>query len=206
MIRFFLHSCFLIDKLILIDPHDGASIGLPKPETKAPLVLITHDHYDHNAYEIIPHETVKLKEYGEFTFRNYTIKGFRAYHDKEKGRRRGETAIYKIITPNGNSIVHLGDIGHVPENIEEIKNSDVLLLPVGGVITVNAKEATDIVNILRPRIVIPMHYWVKGHYMPLNPLEEFLGIIKDSRKIVELDEKEFDENTLQENTVIIFKV
>ncbi|BFH73605.1 MBL fold metallo-hydrolase [Sulfurisphaera javensis] len=206
MIKFLYHSSFLLDNTILFDPHDGGSIGLPRPDVKADLILITHNHYDHNAYEIIPHKEVKIKQYGEISYDSYIIEGIKAYHDKEKGKRRGETAIYKVTDSKGKTIVHMGDIGHIPsdEIIEKIKNPDLLMIPVGGVITINANEAIEIINRVSPKIVIPMHYWIKGHLMPLDPIEPFLN--KINRKIVEIKEKEVDESTLEKGTVIIFKV
>ncbi|QIW23402.1 hydrolase [Sulfolobus sp. S-194] len=206
MIKFFYHSSFLLDNKILLDPHDGGSIGLPRPETKADLILITHNHYDHNAYEIIPHKDVKIKYYGEFNYASYTIEGLKAYHDKEKGKRRGETAIYKIINSNGKLIVHMGDIGHMPDEqiLEKIRNPDILMIPVGGVITINALEAKEIIDKLNPKITIPMHYWVKGHFMPLDPLDNFLEVV--NRKIIETREKEVDENSIEKGSVLIFKV
>ena len=208
MITFLLHSAFLIDNQILIDPHDGGSIGLPRPEVKAPLILITHNHYDHNAYEIIPHETVKMRMYSTLSYNNYTIEGIKAYHDKEKGKRRGEVAIYKITTPKGLVIVHLADLGHLPDEnlVEKLSNPDVLMIPVGGVITIDAKEAVSVINSLKPKIVIPMHYWVKGHYMPLDPPDYFLELIKKERKIVEVNQKDIDVETISPNSVVFFRV
>ena len=208
MIKFLYHSSFLIDNSILLDPHDGGSIGLPRPEAKAELILITHNHYDHNAYEIIPHNEVKIKQYGEFKFGSYLIEGIKSFHDKENGKRRGENTIYKIIDKKGRVIVHLGDLGHLPnkEIVEKIKSPDVLMIPVGGVITINHNEAKEVIKMIDPKIVIPMHYWIKGHLMPLNPIDEFLNVIREERKIINIVEKEIDENTIEKNSVIVFRV
>ncbi len=192
MIRYFGHSMVLIDDKIVIDPHDGVSIGLPKPEVSADLVLITHDHYDHNAYHVVKgYKDVKVRYYGSFEFEGYKIKGFKAYHDKENGKRRGETAIYEIIKPNGVRIVHLGDLGHLV-NYEELKNSDFMFVPVGGVITINASEAVSLIESLSPKIVIPIHYWVKGHLMPLDPVDPFINLLKWD--IVKIENYQLDEN------------
>lgn len=207
MIKFLYHSSFLLDNSILLDPHDGGSIGLPRPEVKADLILITHNHYDHNAYEIIPHKDVKIRQYGEFEFGSYSIEGIKTYHDKENGKRRGENAIYKITDRKGRTIVHLGDIGHIPneEVIRKIKSPDVLMIPVGGVITINHNEAKELIKMISPKIVIPMHYWIRGHLMPLNPIDDFLNIIKEERKIVETNEKEIDESIIEKGSVLVFK-
>lgn len=207
MIKFLFHSSFLLDNKILLDPHDGGSIGLPRPEVKTELILITHNHYDHNAYEIIPHKDVKIKAFEEFNYGSYNIKGIKAYHDKEKGKRRGETAIYSITDSKGRVIIHMGDIGHLPSNetLKLIRKPDVLMIPVGGVITVNSSEAIEIINNIEPKIVIPMHYWIRGHLMPLDPLDPFIEKISKTRKVIEIKEKELDETTLENGTVVVFK-
>jgi len=206
MIKYFLHSLVCIDDLICIDPHDGKSIGLPVPNVTASLVLITHNHYDHNAYNIVKGSPkVKMKELGSFSINGYTITGFKTYHDKEKGKRRGENTIYEIITPKGEKIIHLGDLGHeLDEELKDrLKGADVLAIPVGGVITINFIQAKEIIDSLKPRIILPIHYWVNGHYMPLDTLDEFLNACKDW-KIVKIENgKEVDENSLENKTILI---
>ncbi|WP_373468889.1 MBL fold metallo-hydrolase [Acidianus infernus] len=199
MIEYFGHSMFLIDRKIVIDPHDGGSIGLPKPSIdKVDLVLITHDHYDHNAYEILSYNDMKMKYYGYISYQNYKITGYKAYHDKEKGRRRGETAIYKIEDSEGNVIVHLGDLGEYPlkeDLIKEISSPTVLMIPVGGLITIDYKEAASLVKDLKPQVVIPMHYWVRGHLMPLDPVDNFIKelgwkVVEGKKGIEKIEDKE----------------
>ncbi|WP_338603535.1 MBL fold metallo-hydrolase [Sulfolobus tengchongensis] len=199
-LKFFGHSCVLIDDTILIDPHDGGSIGLPKPDIKkADLILITHDHYDHNAYQLFEHTDVKINFYGTFNYGNYIIKGIKSYHDKYNGKLRGENSIY-IIQRGNRKIVHLGDLGHLPDDniYNEIRGADILLIPIGGVITINYKEALEIINRVSPEIVIPIHYWIKGHYMPLDPPDEFLANIKYDIKRIDIKNNKIEEVT--ENT------
>ncbi|MEW9491807.1 MAG: MBL fold metallo-hydrolase [Candidatus Aramenus sulfurataquae] len=203
MIKYFGHSMFSIDDKIVIDPHDGGSIGLERPEiSHSDIVLVTHDHYDHNAYEILTYKDLKVMFTGTITYGDYKITGYKWYHDKERGKRRGETAIYKIETKDF-TVVHLGDIGEIPREdiLKEISSPDVLMIPVGGLITIDYKEAISLVNALKPRIVIPMHYWVKGHLMPLDPLEYFLKEYKGEVK--EVNKKYIEGN---EKGVIIFRV
>ena len=126
------HACFLIELSngykIVIDPHDGRSIGLPKPSVKADLVLVTHDHFDHNAIDIVRKEDTRVIKSlrGDAHVDDILIKGIRTYHDKEGGRRRGENTIY-IIDVEGYKIAHLGDLGHKPmEQLDLLKGVDVL--------------------------------------------------------------------------------
>ncbi|ARM75116.1 MBL fold metallo-hydrolase [Acidianus manzaensis] len=206
MIKYLGHSMFVIDDKIVIDPHDGGSIGLEKPPIqKADLVLITHDHYDHNAYQLFSYNDLKLKYYGYINYQGYKITGYKSYHDKENGKRRGENAVYKIEKPDGKIIVHLGDIGEINDKLlKELGNPDVLMIPVGGLITIDYKEAIEIIKELKPSIVFPMHYWVKGLLMPLDPIENFLEEIKGKNYSIKEYKKEVNEN--EEKETIFFRV
>lgn len=205
MIKYLGHSMFLIDNKILIDPHDGGSIGLPKPAiSQVDLVLITHDHYDHNAYEILTYKDLKIRLYSYLDFEGYKITGYRAYHDKEKGKKRGETAIYRIEKPDSKVIVHLGDLGdNLSESLlKEIATPDVLMIPVGGLITIDYKEASNLVRDIKPSVIFPMHYWIKGSLMPLDPIDNFIQEMESTKWKIKEYKNEINEN--EEKDVIFF--
>ena len=166
---------------IAIDPHDGLSIGLKRPNVKADLILVTHDHFDHNAIDIARKNGTRIFRsfYGEADIDGIKIKGYRTYHDKFRGRRRGENTVYKLYV-EGLNIAHLGDLGHIltDELINVLKNVDVLMIPVGGVYTIGPDEAWEIVSTLSPRITIPMHYWIRGLTLPLHRIDDFLAYVK----------------------------
>jgi len=201
MIRYFLHSALLIDEKVLIDPHDGVSIGLPPIDAKPEVVLVTHDHYDHNACELF--DATCHKEVPSLDYKGYNVVGIRTYHDKRKGKERGRNTIYIVTTPDGRKIVHLGDLGHTlsEEQIERIEGADLLAVPVGGVITINYREAIELINRAKPKNVLPIHYWIKGHYMPLDPLDGFVNTL-GGWKTVYLRNESVDEKTFS-NTVFI---
>jgi len=163
---------------MVIDPHDGGSIGLPKPSFNAKLTLVTHQHFDHDAVEVVGGKAL-VKYYGSTSLEGFRIVGVRGFHDKEKGRRRGEVAMY-LVERNDFKVVHLGDLGCLlnESQMKELSSPDVLALPVGGVITIDWKEAADLVRALKPKAVIPLHYWVKGHLMPLDKVSPFLEELK----------------------------
>ncbi len=208
------HSCFEIvdshEKSIVIDPHDGGSIGLRPPKASADVVLITHEHFDHNAYTIVSHEKTKvysMKE-GEFDVLGHKVKGIRFFHDKSKGRRRG-TVIAYLIDLDGVRFLHLGDIGHVPSNTGLLRDVDVMMAPVGGTFTIDAREAKVLIDMVRPRAAIPMHYWINGVNLPLAPIDTFLDLMKD-HEIIRLpgNRWEIKKNDLlawDEPRVVIFK-
>lgn len=192
IIRWHGHACFeLIDRTgftIAVDPHDGYSLGLKPPSFKADAVLITHEHFDHNAYNVVAKpgaERHSMRE-GDFVISGrHRAWGVKLYHDKVRGRRRGEVVVYRIEV-DGVRVLHLGDLGHVFEEdiASRLKPVDVLLVPVGGTFTIDPREAFDVVKMVEPRIVIPMHYWVRGMNLPLQPVDIFIDIVKDTYDVV----------------------
>ncbi len=209
------HACFSITRengyTIVIDPHDGGSIGLPRPSVLADLILVTHDHFDHNAVNVVSKENSRVIKsfYGETRVDDIIVKGYRTFHDKVGGRRRGENAVY-IIEVNGLKIGHLGDLGHMPGNdvLKELTHIDILFIPVGGVYTIGPDEAWKLINSTEPKITIPMHYWVKGLTLPLHTIDDFLAYVKKF-KVERLDKNYIDLTPEYvagiEKTILIFK-
>jgi len=112
---------------------------------------------------------------GEYEISGVLIIGIATFHDGEGGRKRGKNTVY-LMEIDEISVCHLGDLGHVltGEQVEEIDNVDVLLLPVGGVSTINAPVAAEVVRQLEPKAVIPMHYKTPALSWELEPVERFL--------------------------------
>ncbi len=179
LIRWHGHSCFEIRNSlrIVIDPHDGRSIGIRAPKVRADLVLITHDHFDHNATRVVKGDFEVIKGEGTRSVGDVKIESFKAYHDREGGRRRGEITMFRV-SMEGVSILHVGDLGHVlpEETVKRIGNVDILMVPVGGTYTVDAAEAKQVVDEINPRVVIPMHYKVPGLSLSLAPVDSFLNL------------------------------
>ena len=191
------HACISLTingYTVVVDPHDGASIGIKRPEVKADLVLVTHDHFDHNAVKVVAKERTRVFKmfYGESLVDNIKITGLKTYHDKFKGRRRGENAIY-IIEAEGYRIAHLGDLGEIPSDdvLSKIKGVHLLAVPVGGTFTIEPEEAWLIVEKTQPLNVLPMHYWIPGSTLPLKPVEEFLKHVKNY-DVVKLNKNSFN--------------
>ncbi len=217
-IRWHGHACFeIIDSeglTIVIDPHDGRSIGLKPPKVSADVVLMTHEHFDHNAYHLVIKpggEKYSMKE-GEFKIAGkYSVKGIKLFHDKSKGRLRGNVVIYRLEV-EGISILHVGDLGHIiPQKVvDDVSPVDILMVPVGGTFTIDAKEAYEISRMLTPKAVIPMHYWVEGVNLPLAPLDSFLSVVDYG--VIKLDSNEWtiSKEELEvmgpEPKVIVFKL
>jgi L-ascorbate metabolism protein UlaG (beta-lactamase superfamily) len=112
---------------------------------------------------------------GEYEIGGVLIIGIATFHDGEGGRKRGKNTAY-LMEIDEISVCHLGDLGHVltAEQVEELDNVDVLLLPVGGVSTINAPLAAEVVRQLEPKVVVPMHYKTSALTRELEPVEKFL--------------------------------
>jgi L-ascorbate metabolism protein UlaG (beta-lactamase superfamily) len=174
---------------IVIDPHDIPAYGRKK--VMADLVLITHFHDDHNQKEPVENYakakvlTGLKEEKGESKridwnnldekFKDVRIRTLGTYHDSMEGMLRGKNGVF-IITVDGLNIVHLGDLGHTlsKTQIQRIGQVDVLMIPVGGVYTLNAIDAWKVVEQLKPkRVILPMHYGTPA-YDFLLPVKGFL--------------------------------
>lgn len=171
-IKYLGHASFLIKTKtakIITDPYDS-SIGLKFPKISAEIVTISHQHSDHNRFDLVEGEKVVFDMPGEFERLGVKITGFSTYHDKNKGKDRGLNTIFKIEAENIN-LLHCGDLGEVPkeEFLEEIGEIDILMVPVGGFYTIGADEAVDLVKKIEPSIIIPMHY----NHLKLN--QEIFG-------------------------------
>jgi L-ascorbate metabolism protein UlaG (beta-lactamase superfamily) len=171
------HACFRLrarEATLVIDPY-GQEIGnLGKPT--ADIVLVSHDHPGHSYVEGVAGTPKVLRAPGEYEIKNVQIVGVQTAHDGEGGRRRGSNVAW-VFHAEDISVCHLGDIGSAlsAQQVEDMGNVDVLLVPVGGHNTINATQANQIVTQLEPKLVIPMHYAAGGRTeTPLETVEAFL--------------------------------
>jgi len=183
-IRWHGHSCFEVGEgtKIVIDPHDGRSIGIKAPNVRADIVLITHHHFDHDAVRVVKGKFKVIDSPGEYRIGDVHIKGIPAYHDEHKGKKRGQVTMYKIEN-EGIKLLHVGDLGHVltSNQLKDIGKVDILFTPVGGVYTVDAKKAYKNVELLKPKVVVPMHYKVPGMTLGIEPVEPFLSLFPENK-------------------------
>jgi len=176
------HSFFKIitknknEKIIIaIDPF-SSELGLRVPKIEADILLISHNHFDHNNKAAISGNYFLIEHQGEYEVKNVLIKAIKSFHDNKEGKERGENLMFTIESENL-KICHMGDFGQeklTEKQSEEIGSVDVLMIPVGGKFTISANEATNIIEELEPRIVIPMHYGLPKLKLKLDPVERFL--------------------------------
>ncbi len=171
------HSCFRLrgkQTTVITDPYSpGLGYSLGKPT--AGIVTISHQHPGHSFAEGVAGNPKIISGPGEYEVGNVLIIGIVTFHDKEKGSLRGKNTVY-LIEIDEIAICHLGDLGHAltDEQVEELGNVDVLLVPAGGVSTINASLAAEVVRQLEPRAVIPMHYKTPAQAVGLDPVDSFL--------------------------------
>lgn len=148
------HACFRIEEdgyAVVLDPYTGVR-GYPALQVSANEVLCSHQHFDHNYKEGVM-SLLNLRR------SPFTVETVDTFHDDKQGALRGNNTVH-ILRCGGKTVVHLGDLGHglSREQADRLMGCDVLLIPVGGVYTIDARGAKAVVEQLRPGIVVPMHY------------------------------------------------
>lgn len=171
------HSCFRLkgrEASVITDPFTK-ELGYPLGRLTANIVTVSHPHPQHSFTAAIAGQPKVVDRPGEYEIANVFINGIRTFHDAEGGRARGQNNVF-LVEIDGVRVCHLGDLGHIPSpaQIEEISVVDVLLVPVGGVSTIDAAAAAEVVNLLEPRVVIPMHCKTAVAGPQLQPVERFL--------------------------------
>lgn len=177
-------ACFKLkgkNAAVVIDPYDPSFTGLKlSKDLSADVVLVTHSHQDHNFASAViglsGGKPIAFDKPGEYEVSGVVISGIDSFHDSAEGSERGKNTIFHLLFDNLD-IVHLGDLGQAKlteEQVAEIGQTDILLIPVGSVYTIDAKAASEIVSQLEPKIVIPMHYKIEGLKFALEGVEGFL--------------------------------
>ena len=165
------HSTFKLrgkNGTVVTDPYSN-KIGLTMPGVSADIVTVSHDHYDHNAIGSVKGTSRRPEPFvvsfpGEYEVGGISVFGTPTYHDNKQGAERGENTVFRIVIDEI-KVCHLGDLGHELSNeqLEEIGEVDVLMVPVGGIYTIDAKTAVAVIQQIEPLYVIPMHYKTAAH-------------------------------------------
>ena len=168
------HACFRLDGELVIDPYkDGSVPGLEPLRVSGRKVICSHEHADHSGrecVEIVPGAC------------GFEIREVPSWHDDKGGALRGPNTIFVIMSSNGEKLVHLGDLGHFPneEQLEAISGADYLLIPVGGYYTIDAEMAVRICEAAQPKCIIPMHYRTDNSgYPEIAIIDGFLELCKN---------------------------
>lgn len=173
------YSCFRMTErgyaTVVTDPYDSAEVGLEPLKLKAEILTISNDHPAHNALNAVKGDPYVITSPGEYEIGNVfvtTVQTSRR-NDHEPDTFRN---LLNMIDFNGILIAHLGALHSVPTraDIEGLGTPGIVLVPVGDGRGLNAAKAAEVINIIEPRIVIPMHYALPGAKIDLDALEKFL--------------------------------
>jgi L-ascorbate metabolism protein UlaG (beta-lactamase superfamily) len=160
---------------IIIDPYEPGAFGLSYGPITDPadIVLVTHEHTDHSHVTTIGGTYSDIRKEGPYEIRGVRIRAIPSFHDLSKGLERGQNLIF-VVEADDLKVVHLGDLGHLLEHdaIEQIGKTDVLLIPVGSVYTIDGAQATHVMNDIKPSITIPMHFNTEKSF-PLDGVDKF---------------------------------
>lgn len=184
-IRWYGHSCFLMTDsngvTVLTDPY-GSHIGYELPELSANIVTISHDHSDHNNISVVKSNTIILRTPGEYEVNGIKIVGYETDHDRSGGNIRGKNTMFTYVIDDM-KILHCGDLGAIPHKsvLDQLTDIDVMMVPIGAIYTIDDLEARELANIIRPKVLIPMHYKTPRLKMELCALAPFVDAAKDCR-------------------------
>lgn len=200
------HSCFRITErgqiTVVTDPYDE-STGLPVPgKLKGDIVTVSHDHPSHNNVPAVKGQTYVLVGAGEYEIGGVFVYGFAMHHVVGEDQLHENVAY--MVQYDGLTVLHLGDLDHVPSQsiIESMGDVNVLLVPVGGGGTLKAAEASEVVALIEPNYIVPMHYALPGLTIELDPVDKFLKEMGISR-VQEEDTLRVTTSTLPEQPHVV---
>lgn len=195
------HSCFELvsgDCTVVIDPYYYRElVGYPPLKLRADAVFCSNENYDHNC-----REAVELS--GQDIGGVFQVEELASFCDVLGGRLRGANTI-RIFTAEGLRVAHLGDLGCklTPEQKQKLHGLDAIMIPVGGILTIDASQARDICDELNPRVILPMHFGGKGlGNRRLAPVEDFTSFYPELTRICPANNLELSAETSKQ--VLIF--
>lgn len=174
------NSCFRINErgmaAVVTDPYDPQVVGIDPGKLKAEVVTISCDHPAHNYTKGIKGKAFEVTGPGEYEIGGVFITGVRINGGKSKSSPDIIRNTVYVIDYNGLKIAHLGELNSVPNQteVEGLGEVNIALVPIGGLTSLNAAKAAEVISLLEPSIVIPMHYELPGSLLKLEPLSKFL--------------------------------
>lgn len=191
---------------IITDPYEPTFVASGGPsygeiKETADIVTVSHNHTDHNNVAAVRGNPKVVR--GTTEVKGIEFKGVPTYHDDAEGKKRGNNTIL-CFEVDGVRVCHLGDLGHrlSDRQVAELGRIDILLIPVGGFFTIDAKVATEVCNLLKPRVILPMHYKTDKCDFPIAGVDEFLRG-KEGISRLDASEVEFKAGELPASTQII---
>jgi L-ascorbate metabolism protein UlaG (beta-lactamase superfamily) len=194
-VKYLGHSAFVITSekglRIITDPYKTSpSLTYGEITESADIVTVSHEHLDHCNPAAVRGNPEVVKGTGRVVVKGIEFNGVASYHDEARGRMRGNNIIF-CFDLDGMRVCHLGDLGHLLDNrqVKEIGSVNILLIPVGGYYTIDARAASQVCNQLKPNVIIPMHYRTEKGIPGIVGVEEF---IRGKDNVTELDLSEIE--------------
>lgn len=186
------HSCFRIisemNTAIICDPYQAKMVGFAMPKLSCDVITISHHHRDHDCIEEVAGNPVVLEGNVRVAVDDVAVETIQTFHDDKQGKLRGENTVFCFLA-DGLRVVHMGDVGVLDENLAaKLAGCDVLMLPVGGIFTIDANGADWYVKKIQPKIVVPMHYKTENLAFELDGVEKFLALQKPQNIKILADE------------------
>lgn len=172
-------SCFrMIERgmaSVVADPFDSDVIGFEPLKLKADIVTVSHDAPGHNFVSAVKSGPRVINGPGEFEVGGVFITGVQTDANNKKNADKPRNTLY-VFDFDGINVAHLGDLRQVPtqSEVEQLGTVHVALVPVGGGNALNAAKAAEVISLIEPYIVIPMHFAHKASKLSLDPLSKFL--------------------------------
>jgi len=160
-----------------VGPHTGYRFA----PVEADVVLISHEHQDHNYMEGIAGRPEVVRAAGAYSPGGLAVTATASFHDDQGGEQRGPNLIFTW-EQAGFSLVHFGDLGEMPDtgSLAGFRGKDIAMVPAGGVYTIEPDRAAALIRSVEPKIVFPMHYGTPTVVFPLEPLERFTDNFPES--------------------------
>ena len=209
-ITWFGHSCFRLrdrDATVVTDPFDK-SLGYELPRVRADIVTVSHDHPHHGHPSAVKGDFKVINSPGEYEIRSVFITGIATYPSRRQGKgdekSENQRNVIFVFEFDGLSFCHLGDLAQVPTQtqVEALSNIDVLMVPVGGATSLNAAQAAEIISLIEPYIVIPMHYKTSAISLKLDKVDKFLKEMGAPR-IEPIDVLKITKSNLPQETQVV---
>ena len=179
-LKWYGHSCFSLTfsdgTTVITDPFDD-SVGYPLCTARADAVTSSHDHFDHNHIASVSGNPAMINTPGVHSVGGVKITGTASFHDPEQGALRGRNVIFAI-EGDGLRIIHLGDLGHMPneEQLAAIAGADLILTPIGGTFTITTPQAVELIAQAKPRAAVAMHFHNDHCQFPITYEKEFAAL------------------------------
>lgn len=173
------HSCFRLTEkkmaTVVTDPFDAGTVGYEPLKLKADIVTVSHDAAGHNYLQAVKGYTRAITGPGEFEIGGVFITGVQTDGHGKKASEQPRNTLY-VFDYDGLTVAHMGNLRQVPTQaeVEALGTVNIVLVPVGGSSGLNAAKAAEVISLLEPNIVIPMHYHTPQVKVPLDQLDKFM--------------------------------